>query len=53
MLTPAEFERFGSWSAAFYGTAALALIAAGLAVGLRMAGAPVKRVEGVPAVTSS
>ena len=47
------FERFGSWSAAFYGTAALALIAAGLAVGLRMAGAPVKRVEGVPAVTSS
>jgi OFA family oxalate/formate antiporter-like MFS transporter len=47
------FERFGSWSAAFYGTAALALIAAGLALALRMAGAPVKRVEGVTAVTST
>jgi len=39
------FERFGSWSAAFYGSAALALIAAALAVGLRAAGAPVKRAE--------
>ena len=39
------FERFGSWSAAFYGSAALALIAAVLAVGLRAAGAPVKRAE--------
>ena len=43
------FERFGSWSAAFYGSAALALIAAGLAVGLRAAGAPVKRAEPMPA----
>lgn len=39
------FEQFGSWSAAFYGSAALALIAAGLAVGLRAAGAPVRRTE--------
>jgi MFS transporter, OFA family, oxalate/formate antiporter len=45
------FERFGSWSAAFYGSAALALIAAGLAVGLRVAGAPARRtIEAVPAV---
>jgi OFA family oxalate/formate antiporter-like MFS transporter len=43
------FERFGSWSAAFYGSAALALIAAGLAVGLRAAGAPVKRTAAVAA----
>jgi OFA family oxalate/formate antiporter-like MFS transporter len=45
------FERFGSWSAAFYGSAALALIAAGLAVGLRAAGAPVKRTEAVVAAS--
>jgi OFA family oxalate/formate antiporter-like MFS transporter len=45
------FERFGSWSAAFYGSAALALIAAGLAVGLRAAGAPVKRREAVVATS--
>jgi MFS transporter, OFA family, oxalate/formate antiporter len=45
------FERFGTWSAAFYGSAALALIAAGLAVGLRAVGAPVKRLSPVaPAV---
>lgn len=47
------FERFGSWSAAFYGSAMLALIAAGLAVGLRAAGAPAHRTVGtVPAVGS-
>src|SRR5205814_4882901 len=39
------FERFGTWSAAFYGTAALALIAAVLAIGLRAAGAPAKRLS--------
>jgi MFS transporter, OFA family, oxalate/formate antiporter len=45
------FERFGTWSAAFYGSAALALIAAALAVGLRAVGAPVKRLSPVaPAV---
>lgn len=32
---PKLFERFGSWDACFYGSAALALIAAGLAFGLR------------------
>jgi OFA family oxalate/formate antiporter-like MFS transporter len=37
------FERFGSWSAGFYGSAVLALIAAALAVALRAAGAPVRR----------
>ena len=37
------FERFGTWSAGFYGSAALALIAAVLAVGLRAAGSPAKR----------
>ena len=45
------FERFGSWAAAFYGSAALALIAAVLAVGLRAAGAPVKRAETVVATS--
>ena len=43
------FERFGSWSAGFYGSAMLALIAAGLAVGLRAAGAPVKHAERIVA----
>jgi hypothetical protein len=48
------FERFGTWSAAFYGSAALALIAAGLAYGLRAAGAPVpKRVPAVEALPVS
>jgi OFA family oxalate/formate antiporter-like MFS transporter len=47
------FERFGSWSAAFYGSAALAIIAAVLAFGLRAAGAPASRVETVEAVPAS
>jgi OFA family oxalate/formate antiporter-like MFS transporter len=47
------FEQFGTWSAAFYGSAALALIAAVMAVGLRLAGAPSKAVESVPAVSPS
>jgi OFA family oxalate/formate antiporter-like MFS transporter len=46
------FERFGSWSAAFYGSAALALIAAVLAIGLRAAGAPGKRVSAIATATS-
>jgi MFS transporter, OFA family, oxalate/formate antiporter len=45
------FERFGTWSAGFYGSAALALIAAGLAVGLYAAGAPGRGVQAVPAVS--
>ena len=46
------FERFGTWSAAFYGSAALALLAAGLAVGLRSVGAPARRSAPLPAVSS-
>ena len=46
------FERFGSWSAGFYGSAALALIAAAMAVGLRAAGAPAKRFPAVATVSS-
>jgi MFS transporter, OFA family, oxalate/formate antiporter len=48
------FERFGTWSAGFYGSAALALVAAALAGGLYAAGAPERRVvAGVPAVSRS
>ncbi len=36
------FERFGSWSAAFYGSAALALVAGLMALGLRAAPLPRK-----------
>lgn len=47
------FQLTGTWSAAFYGSATLALVAAGLAFGLRAAGAPAPRrvpaVEAVPA----
>ena len=34
------FEQFGSWSVGFYGSAIMALIAAGLAVALRASTAP-------------
>jgi OFA family oxalate/formate antiporter-like MFS transporter len=34
------YERFGTWSACFYGSAVLALIAAGMAFGLRASRAP-------------
>lgn len=37
------YERFGTWSACFYGSAALALVAALMAVGLRAAPLPAKR----------
>jgi MFS transporter, OFA family, oxalate/formate antiporter len=48
------FERFGSWSAGFYGSALLALVAAVMAVGLRRAGAPVKQpVKTIATVTVS
>ena len=46
------FERFGTWSAAFYGSAALALIAAIMAVGLRAAGSPAKRLGTVATAAS-
>jgi hypothetical protein len=38
------YERFGSWSAAFYGSAVLALIAGALAVGVGAAPLPRKSV---------
>ncbi|MBM3819879.1 MAG: oxalate/formate MFS antiporter [Acidimicrobiia bacterium] len=50
-LAAVLFQQFGTWTAAFYGTAALALIAAGIAVGLRAVGAPAARVAAVPAPT--
>jgi MFS transporter, OFA family, oxalate/formate antiporter len=43
------FERFGSWSVGFYGSALMALVAAGLAVGLKMSRTPRPAVIGVPA----
>jgi OFA family oxalate/formate antiporter-like MFS transporter len=44
------FTQFGTWSAAFYGSAALALVAVGLAVTLRRAGLARQEVpEGVRA----
>ena len=47
---PLLFERFGNWDACFYGSAALALIAAGLAFGLRASvAAPRAAGVGVPA----
>jgi len=41
-LSALLFERFGSWSAAFYGCAALALLSALMALGLRRAPLPGK-----------
>jgi len=43
------FERFGTWSACFYGSAVLALVAAGLIFGLRASAAPAGAAVGVPA----
>jgi OFA family oxalate/formate antiporter-like MFS transporter len=37
------YERFGTWSACFYGSAALALVAALMAVGLKSAPLPARR----------
>ena len=50
-LAAVLFQQFGSWTAAFYGTAVLALIAAAIAVGLRVAGAPASRPAAVVAPT--
>ena len=41
------YETFGSWDACFYGSAALALIAAGMAFGLRRASVAAPRAAGV------
>ena len=46
------FERFGSWSAVFYGSAALALISGLMAIGLKAAPLPVKK-SLTPLTTSS
>jgi OFA family oxalate/formate antiporter-like MFS transporter len=43
------FERFGSWTACFYGSAALALIASVIAFSLRASRAPSAIAVGVPA----
>ena len=43
------YERFGSWSMGFYGSALMALVAAGLAAGLRASRAPSRVVVGIPA----
>jgi MFS transporter, OFA family, oxalate/formate antiporter len=43
------FERFGTWTACFYGSAALALLAAGLIFGLRMANATSRATVAIPA----
>ncbi len=45
------FERFGSWSAAFYGSAVLALLSGILALRLRSMALPKKRVAAVGAAT--
>jgi MFS transporter, OFA family, oxalate/formate antiporter len=42
-LSALLFERFGSWSAAFYGSAVLALLSGFMALGLRAAVLPKKR----------
>jgi len=34
------FERFGTWTACFYGSAVLALLAAGLILGMKFMSAP-------------
>jgi OFA family oxalate/formate antiporter-like MFS transporter len=43
------FERFGSWTACFYGSAALALCASIIAFGLRASRAPAAIAVGIPA----
>jgi OFA family oxalate/formate antiporter-like MFS transporter len=42
------YERFGTWSVGFYGSAVMALIAAALAIGLRSAVAPSRAPAGIP-----
>jgi OFA family oxalate/formate antiporter-like MFS transporter len=42
------FERFGSWSAVFYGSVALAMFSAVLAIGLRAGPLPQRRAEVLP-----
>jgi OFA family oxalate/formate antiporter-like MFS transporter len=42
------FERFGSWSVGFYGSAVMALVAAAIAVGLKTSRAPAAAAIGRP-----
>ena len=44
------YEQSGSWSMGFYGSAVMALVAAGLAIGLRASAAPIRAAVGIPAV---
>ena len=44
------YEQSGSWSVGFYGSAVMALVAAGLAVGLRASTAPRRAAVGIPIV---
>ena len=44
------FERSGSWTLGFYGSAVMALIAAGMAVALRASRASARRIAAIPAV---
>ena len=41
-LAAVLFERFGTWTACFYGSAVLALLAAGLVIGMKVAAATIK-----------
>jgi OFA family oxalate/formate antiporter-like MFS transporter len=43
------YERFGTWTACFYGSAVLALLAAAIVFGMRMSGAVIKSPLPVPA----
>jgi OFA family oxalate/formate antiporter-like MFS transporter len=45
------FERFGTWTACFYGSAVLAVLAAGLIFGLRLTAAPIKTPVAVAATS--
>lgn len=47
-LAAVLYERFGTWSACFYGSAALAIVAAAVAFGLRAAAAPRAEAVGLP-----
>jgi len=47
------FETTGSWGPAFYGSAALALVSAGMAVGLKKMHLPVKQESAAPIALSA
>jgi OFA family oxalate/formate antiporter-like MFS transporter len=47
------FEQSGSWTMGFHGSALMALVAAGLAVGLRMSRAPKAHPVGIPRPTAN